>query len=127
MADIDASDLDRLITVLAGAEKDAASKTYPVVKQHAQELRDQWQSNAKESAGRHGKHYPKSITAEQVPAADAIEWEVGPETRLPQGSMGRGFEYGSRNQPPHLDGAQAAIQEEPKFIKSLDEIARGLL
>ncbi|MER6942493.1 hypothetical protein ABT294_00595 [Nonomuraea sp. NPDC000554] len=127
MADLDSSDLEALIQVFDGAEQEAARRAYPVVKEHAEALRDQWRDNAKQSAGRHGKHYPKSITAEQVPAADAAEWEVGPETRLPQGSMGRGFEYGSRNQPPHLDGWQAVIGQEPKFLKSLDEIAKGLL
>lgn len=127
MADIDASDLDRLITVLAGAEKDAASKTYPVVKQHAEALRDQWRKNARETARKHGKRYPKTITTEQIPVADAAEWIVGPESALPQGGMGQGFENGSVNQPPHWDGARAALAEEPKFLKSLDDIVQGLL
>ncbi|MFF0864163.1 hypothetical protein ACFYUV_20560 [Nonomuraea sp. NPDC003560] len=127
MSDIDASDLDRLITVLEGAEKEAASKTYPVVERHAEALRDLWQKNARRTAKKHGKRYPRTITTEQVPVADAIEWTVGPESALPQGGMGRGFEYGSANQPPHLDGAGAAVIEEPKFMKSLDEIVKDLL
>lgn len=125
--DIDGSELLALTQYLDNAEREAASKTYPVVRQHAESLRDQWQKNAKETARRHGKRYPKAITAEQVPAREAIEWTVGPESGLPQGGMGPGFEYGSRNQPPHWDGARAAITEEPKFFKSLDEIVRSLL
>ena len=125
--DLDGTELLALAAYFDGAAKDVAAKTYPVVKQHAQELRDQWQKNAKETARRHGKHYPKSITAEQMPVTDEILWEVGPERMRKQGDMGAGFEYGSRNQPPHLDGARAAIQQEPKFIASLDEIIRGLL
>ena len=125
MSDFDASELQSLIKVFEGAEKDAARRTYPVVKQHAEELRDQWRDNAKETAGRHGKHYPKAITAEQLPLASEIAWQVGPETALPQGGMS--FEFGSRNQAPHLDGANAAIAQEPRFLKALDEIARGLL
>ncbi|MER7361937.1 hypothetical protein [Nonomuraea wenchangensis] len=125
--DIDGSELLDLVRYLDNAEHQAAAKTYPVVERHAKALQDQWQKNARETARRHGKHYPKSITTEQVPAAEAIEWTVGPESMMPQGGMGPGFEYGSRNQPPHWDGARAAIQEEPKFLKSLDEIVRGLL
>lgn len=124
-SDLDGTELLALAAYFDGAAKGVAEKAYPVVKQHAQELRDQWQTNAKETAGQHGKHYPKAITAEQIPVTDEILWEVGPERMRKQGDMS--FEYGSRNQPPHLDGARAAIQQEPKFIASLDEIIRGLL
>ncbi|MET8985833.1 hypothetical protein ABZW49_10330 [Nonomuraea wenchangensis] len=125
--DIDGSELLDLVRYLDNAEHGAAAKTYPVVERHAKALQEQWQKNARETARRHGKHYPKSITTEQVPAAEAIEWTVGPESMMPQGGMGPGFEYGSRNQPPHWDGARATIQEEPKFLKSLGEIVRELL
>lgn len=125
--DIDGSELLRLVEYFDGAEKDVARKTYPVVEQHAKELRDQWKENAVATARRHGKHYPDAITAEQVPVADEIAWEVGPETRRKQGSMGRGFEYGSSNQPPHWDGTRASIDQEPKFMKALDDIVRDLL
>ncbi|MBG0828553.1 hypothetical protein HS041_12315 [Planomonospora sp. ID67723] len=127
MADIDATELYSLIGVFENAKQDAARRTYPVVKEHAQALRDQWRDNARQSAGRHGRHYPRAITAEQMASSADIEWEVGPESRLPQGGMGRGFEFGSVNQPPHLDGMQAANAQEPKLLKALDDIARGLL
>lgn len=66
-----------------------------------------WQGNARETAGVHGKHYPASITAELALTVSSVAVDVGPEAGLPQGSMGRGFEFGSRNQPPHLDGLRA--------------------
>lgn len=125
--EIDGSALLDLVRYLDNAEHQAAEKTYPVVKQHAQELRNQWRDNARDTAKKHGKLYPKTITAEQIPRADAIEWVVGPESALPQGGMGRGFEYGSVNQPPHWDGANAAIAQEPKFLADLDRIVRELL
>lgn len=125
--DIDGSELLALVQYLDNAGHQAAEKTYPVVKQHAQELRDAWKDNARETAGRHGKHYPNAITAEQIPRADAVEWEIGPETRRRQGGMGRGFEYGSRNQPPHWDGARAVVAQEPKFLADLDKIVQDLL
>lgn len=125
--EIDGSEILALVRYLDNAEHQAAEKTYPVVKKHAEALRDAWKESAKDTARAHGKHYPRSITAEQIPLADAIEWEVGPEIRLKQGSMGPGFEYGSRNQPPHLDGDYSAIDQEPKFLADLDKIVRELL
>lgn len=127
MSDIDTTDLERLITALEGAEHEAASRVYPVVEQHAAALRDQWKKNARRTAKKHGKRYPRTITTEQVPVADAIEWTVGPESALPQGGMGRGFEFGSVHQQPHLDGTGAAVIEEPKFAKSLEEVVKDLL
>lgn len=61
---------------------------------------------AQRSAGAHGKHYPRSITREMHSslfggAGSTISGEYGPDPGLPQGGMS--FEYGSRNQPPHLD------------------------
>lgn len=61
---------------------------------------------ARESAGKHGKHYPKAITAEvRKPfagfGAGVYSAEYGPDAARKQGGMS--FEWGSRNQPPHLD------------------------
>lgn len=58
---------------------------------------------ARESSGRHGVHYPDSFDAEQL---SPFEWEYGPDASKLQGGMS--FEFGSRNQPPHLDLAQSA-------------------
>lgn len=129
MADIelDGSGLLDIVRMLDGAEHKAASKAFEVVKDHAYRLRNEWRDNARHNSGAHGPHYPRAITAEQVPARDAVEWEVGPESRLPQGGMGRGFEYGSVKQPPHWDGTSAAVKVEPQFIAALDGIARDLL
>lgn len=65
-------------------------------------FRDDWKHNATATAGEHGKHYPNAITTEMKLAGFGIAVETGPESGLPQGGMS--FEYGSRNQPPHLDG-----------------------
>ena len=72
-------------------------------------------ANATATAGTHGKHYPKSITAERTLSIGSIGVEVGPDSGMPQGGMGPGFEYGSVNQPPHLDGNKAADVHEPQF------------
>lgn len=73
---------------------------------------DQWRSNAVATSGTHGKHYPKSISAE-LRFSTNLEVEIGPDSGKKQGSMGRGFEFGSVNQPPHLDGAKAMDTMQP--------------
>lgn len=68
---------------------------------------EEWRRNAVETSGEHGRHYPNSIDAELAFSVRSVEVEVGPNRAKKQGSMGRGFEFGSRNQPPHLDGLRA--------------------
>jgi hypothetical protein len=58
---------------------------------------------ARKSAGKHGKHYPNAFSAER---RGLLSWEYGPDSAMPQGGMS--FEFGSRNQPPHLDLAKSA-------------------
>lgn len=70
---------------------------------------------ATRSAGKHGKHYPNAITAEPL---TALAWEYGPDSALPQGGMS--FEFGSRNQPPHLDLAQSADGLPSSLVRKLD-------
>lgn len=71
---------------------------------------------ARESAGAHGKHYPKSITYEMLlyGALGMIAGEWGPDASKPQGGMS--FEGGSRNQPAHNDLAKAADLIGPAFV-----------
>lgn len=68
---------------------------------------EEWAANARETAGSHGIHYPDSIDSELVFDVGGISVDVGPNAGKRQGSMGEGFEFGSRNQPPHLDGLRA--------------------
>lgn len=76
-----------------------------------------WRANATITAGAHGRHYPKAITFDMAPALSMnVGAIIGPDSSMPQGGMGRGFEYGSRNQEPHLDGNHAADTEEPKYV-----------
>ena len=83
-------------------------------------FRDDWQHNARATSGEHGKHYPDAITTENRFAGFSIENETGPESGRPQGGMGPGFEFGSQNQPPHLDGLQAMPLAERRLTKLAD-------
>lgn len=96
-----------------------AKGLYEAYRSAGEGFRDDWQHNARATSGAHGKHYPDSITTEMKFAGFSIEVETGPETGKKQGRMGRGFEFGSQNQPPHLDGLHAM----PLAEKRLDRLA----
>lgn len=118
-------EFSRLADEFEQAARDLDRKTNSTVEKHATELRNQWRDNARATGRRHATHYVKAITAEQLPTADAATWEIGPDSSMKQGQMS--FEYGSVNQPPHLDGARAAVQQEPLFIRDMENILDGLL
>lgn len=65
---------------------------------------------ARQSAGKHGKLYPRSFTTTIDRSSglfgNTYSGEYGPDPALPQGGMS--FEFGSRNQKPHLDLARSA-------------------
>jgi hypothetical protein len=126
--ELDASELLAVGEWVEDGARRAAEGAYPLVKEHALALQRRWQENARATAGRHGKHYPRSITAEQITTdPGAVVWEVGPDRTRKQGSMGAGFEYGGPHQPPHLDGARATTATEPEFNAAIEELNRGLL
>ena len=102
-----------------------ASALFDAYKGAGEGFRDDWQANARATSGAHGVHYPDSITTEMRFAGLGIEVETGPETALKQGRMGRGFEFGSVNQPPHLDGLQAIPLAEARLTR-LTDAAIGL-
>lgn len=81
--------------------------------------------NARRSAGRHGKHYPKAFTSEMrlYGGLGLIVGEYGPDASRPQGGMS--FEYGSRNQKPHLDLARSADLMGPVFAGEVRRTAAG--
>lgn len=127
VTDFDITGLAELAADVERAEQEIKREAFALVKRHAQELQKQWRANARQTALPHGKHYPRSITAEQIPITDPITWEVGPDSALRQGGMGRGFEYGSANQPPHWDGSRATVAQEPKFNADIDKLMKDVL
>lgn len=116
----DATDFYRLANDLSGITRRTAPALVGVMDEAGKSLRDEWRSNAAATAGSHGKHYPNSITHEILPGLGGIGVEAGPDTSRLQGAMGRGFEFGSRNQPPHLDGTKALADMEPRVEKMMD-------
>jgi hypothetical protein len=123
--DIDGSDFVKLAEELGKAAIEVDRAAYRETKAAAKTLEEKWRANAKESAGRHGKHYPRAITSEQMPATGEAWWQVGPESDRKQGDMS--FEYGSRNQPPHLDMTREIPGIEQAMFEALDKAVRDLL
>lgn len=80
----------------------------------------EWASNARQTSGEHGKHYPDSIDSELAFDITGVSVDVGPNKAKKQGSMGRGFEFGSENQPPHLDGLRALDVIQPRADRVMD-------
>lgn len=80
--------------------------------------------NAKRSAGRAGKLYHKAFTAEMNAGlglfGNTISGEYGPDRSRDQGGMS--FEFGSRNQKPHLDLARSADLIGPAFAKEVRDL-----
>ncbi len=106
---------------LAAAQREMEAEARKIVKKSGEDLRDGWKANAAASSGRHGKHYPKSIKSRPSGLTALIE----PDAGMPQGGMS--FEFGSANQPPHLDGEKAMQVEEPRFESALSKAAEAIL
>lgn len=83
--------------------------------------------NARRTAGKHGKHYPKSFTWETASFYGFGGGEFvaiyGPDAARPQGGMS--FEHGSRNQPPHLDLNKSADLIGPSFAQEVRQLPDG--
>lgn len=100
----------RVTHTLAGLDADfrkmpkiAARESAKLIRNNAKLGNKRAKAFAKVSAGKHGKHYHRAFTAE---ALGPYSWEYGPDASKPQGDMS--FEFGSRQQPPHLDLAKSA-------------------
>lgn len=117
--------------VLARSLAATSAKVDPVVRgvmaEAGKAFADAWRSNAVATSGTHGRHYPNSIDSEIVTSLGSVSVDVGPNSAKPQGSMGRGFEFGSMNQPPHLDGLRALDAIEKRLETSLDGTIGPLL
>lgn len=83
---------------------------------------------AKQSAGAHGKLYPRAFSTELGGVFSGFGTsiffgEYGPVVGRPQGGMS--FERGSRNQKPHLDLARSADIIGPSFAQEVRRLPDG--
>lgn len=116
--------LDDLFSDMAHITRTAGRDMAGVVRDGIRVGADVARENAKRSSGKHGKYYPRAITAEMHSGfhgfgASVYSGEYGPDIARPQGGMS--FERGSRKQKPHLDLARSADLIGPSFAA---EVAR---
>ena len=110
----DHRELDALAVDLGKLSAPTHRAVRGVFAEGATDLVSQWRANATETAGEHGRLYPRSISSEEK-FSTSILFEVGPDPSKPQGGMS--FEFGSVNQPPHLDGQRAADEVVPRLAR----------
>lgn len=122
----DASEIYRLAGDMAKVGPKAVPALRATMGAAGEAFAQAWSDNARETSGEHGKHYPNSIDSELVFNLGGVSVDVGPNASKPQGSMGRGFEFGSRNQPPHLDGLRA-LDGMQKRVESMVDATVGHL
>lgn len=105
--------------------KEAPVKLRGVVREGIKVGNEVAQTSARRQSGTHGKHYPNAFTAEMHPSGGYVySGEYGPDAAMPQGGMS--FEWGSRNQPPHLDLNKSADVIAPAFGRKVGEAVDGL-
>jgi hypothetical protein len=114
-----ADEIFTLAKELGRAPAKLAAALYDAYKAEGEQFAKEWAANARETSGTHGKYYPDSIDSE-TKLALGIEVETGPNSSKKQGGMGRGFEFGGQNQPPHLDGARALPAAEQRLERAAD-------
>lgn len=116
------------IRQLAADLSQVGARSVPAMRKVFSEAGDfvakEWRANAEATSGEHGIHYPKSIEAELRFSLN-IEVEIGPNPAKRQGGMS--FEYGSVNQPPHLDGLKAVDKVEPLVSRAIGLAVEDLL
>lgn len=117
MIRFDAGDLAALSVDLGKTGVRLTGQLQKVFVEAGDDLVKTWASNARETSGEHGRHYPDSIDKDLLISRDIVV-EVGPNPAKPQGGMS--FEYGSVNQPPHLDGQRAADELIPKIGRRVE-------
>jgi hypothetical protein len=122
----DASEVYKLAADLSKVGAKATLALRPVMAQAGEAFAKEWQANATATSGEHGKFYPASISSELIFDAGGISVDTGPDSSMKQGGMGKGFEFGSVNQPPHLDGTRAMTAMEPR-VESIIGAALGHL
>ena len=120
-------DISVLAMDLGNASRGLAREMFNIYDQAGEAYAEDWANNARATSGVHGKHYPDSIDHEQKFGGFGVEVEVGPNSGKPQGRMGRGFELGSVNQPPHLDGTRALPAAEERLAKMADVAIAALM
>lgn len=115
---MDGSELQQLAADLAAAPGRLEATVRPVVSKGALNIKNTWRTSA--SGLKHAPAYPYSIGYDLDVGPGYAAAEIGPDKDKAQGALGNLIEFGSSKNPPHLDGARALADEEPRFITALE-------
>lgn len=116
------ADLAAFLAQLKAAQTGVSAEVGLAVTKSGRDVRDDWRSNATATAGKHGKLYPRTIKAYKP---SQFVSKVEPDAAMPQGGMS--FEFGSANQPPHMDGQKALDANEKSFERGVDAAVAAAL
>ena len=120
--------IDDLTSDMLGIAKRAPRAFQGVVREGIKVGNQVAKDLARESAGSHGKLYPRAFSAQMNRGGglfgNVYSGEYGPDRGMPQGNME--FEFGSRNQPPHLDLNKSADLIARPFADEALDAADGL-
>lgn len=122
----DVRELVRLAEVLTLNLHHAERDMTAIVNRGALNIKNDWRTNARATAGQHGRIYPYSINYDLKAMPGGASAEIGPDKGLPQGALGNLLEFGSVNNPPHNDGGRALAKEEPLFQAQVESLADRL-
>lgn len=109
---VDASEVVTLAHWLNTIGPDLEKPVQELTKKTGDEHANAWRANARRTSGSHGRRYPGTIRNQYTSGSGWAESETGSSS-----PAARGYEFGSRNQPPHLDGTKAFDKAEADFIK----------
>lgn len=110
---------------LGKAAAEAGVLAYNATKKAGQNVKDDW---VREWTGlSHAPRLAAAISYDLSVSVKGVKVEVGPDKNKPQGALGNIIEYGTAKNAPHPGGRPALEREDPRFVKAVEEIARGLL
>lgn len=118
----DVRQLTQTTLVFQRSAAGAAQEMTRVVTRGALNVKNGWRDNATASAGRHARHYPKSISYDVHPIPGGAHAEIGPDKGRVQGALGNLLEFGSVHNPPHNDGGRALAAEDPRFVAAVAQL-----
>ncbi|WP_055525318.1 hypothetical protein [Streptomyces graminilatus] len=127
-ARFDMRDVRRLERHLARSIPRVRKDARAITRRGALNVKNNWRANARQTSGKHAKHYPRTVGFD-IAAYGRDIWmaTIGPDKSGVQGPLGAILEYGSVRNPPHNDGGRALAAEMPQFLAQMELLAaRGL-
>lgn len=123
----DASEVYRL----AGGLSQVGAKAVPALREGmaaaGEALAKEWAANVEETSGTHLPYLPKAIDSSLAVDFGGVSVDIGPNNAKKQGRFGKGDEFGSENQSPHLNGLRALDGMQVRTERIIDAAVAPLL